>query len=150
MSNVLGDLKNFLLRVTGVQTPSRNLGDPELCSEIVNIASTLLTRFPAAREAILFYFCQVVDDSVSLHFLQLISQGDNLTNKKWVVDQGTALDCIHKALSLLVHWNSKGWAPIISTWSLKLLGQLSSYHAPRLEEMHVPHILADILQVLKC
>jgi integrator complex subunit 5 len=115
---------------------------------VVKTATNLLKNFPAAREAVLFYFCQVIDDSIKLHLTQAQAQNDNPAAKKRLAEKEDAVALIHEALSSLIKWNPKGWAPIISTWSLRLLGQMSSYHAPHLQLGRADRGLNDTLQVM--
>ncbi len=148
---VLTDFRNFLSSLAGPSASgsSKNRNNVELdTTEIVKTATSLLKNFPAAREAVLYYFCQVVDESIRLHFTQNSSQGpESASAKKRLTDKQDAVSLIHEALSSLIKWNAKGWAPIISTWSLRLLGQMSSYHAPHLQLGHSNHGLNETLQV---
>lgn len=143
---VLNDLRSFLNGLSGI--PSNPKGRTELDStDVVKTATNLLKNFPAAREAVLYYFCQVIDESIKLHLSQTQSQNDNPAAKKRLADKEDAVALIHEALSSLIKWNPKGWAPIISTWSLRLLGQMSSYHAPHMQVGRSERGLNDTLQV---
>lgn len=127
-SSVLIDLRNFL-NGWPLATISKNRPDTET-SEVVRTATNLLKNFPAAREAVLFFFCQVIDKAIELHFSEIqVQNADNPLNKKHLSDYHEAITLIHDSLSSLIQWNPRGWAPAICTWSLKLLGQVSSYHA---------------------
>lgn len=127
-SNVLVDLRNFLNGWPHA-TSSKNSPDTD-STEVVRTATNLLKNFPAAREAVLFFFCQVIDKAIELHFSEIQAQSaDNPVSKKYLSDHHEAIGLINESLSSLINWNPRGWAPAICTWSLKLLGQVSSYHA---------------------
>lgn len=152
---VLVDLRNFLNGVSGVPSSasgsSRGRGSNEVdTTEVVKTATSLLKNFPAAREAVLYYFCQVVDESINLHLIQNQAQNaDNPAIKKKLTEKHDAVSLIEEALSSLIKWNPKGWAPIISTWSLRLLGQMSSYHSSHLQLSHNSNNrLNETLQVI--
>jgi integrator complex subunit 5 len=144
--SVLVDLRNFLNGLSGSPSTSKNKTEVD-STEVVKTATNLLKNFPAAREAVLFYFCQVIDDSIKLHLTQSQAQNDNPAANKRLADKEDAVALIHEALSSLIKWNPKGWAPIISTWSLRLLGQMSSYHASHLQLGRTDRGLNDTLQV---
>jgi len=144
-SGVLVDLRNFLNGLSGSSSTVKNKTEVD-STEVVKTATNLLKNFPAAREAVLFYFCQVIDDSIKLHLTQ--TQNDNPAAKKRLAEKEDAVALIHEALSSLIKWNPKGWAPIISTWSLRLLGQMSSYHASHIQLGRTDRGLNDTLQVM--
>ena len=147
-SEVLTDLRNFLGGLSGGQQPKNRNIESENLIEVVKTATNLLKNFPASREAVLFYFCQVIDDSIKLHLIvQVQNQNEQPSSKKRLEEKLDVVNLIHEALSSLIKWNPKGWAPIISNWSLRLLGQMSSYHAPHLQLSRAKHGLNDTLQV---
>jgi len=145
-SEVLTDLRNFLGGLSGGPPKNRNT-ESENLTEVVKTATNLLKNFPASREAVLFYFCQVIDDSIKLHLLVQAQNQNEPSNKKRLEEKLDVVNLIHEALSSLIKWNPKGWAPIISNWSLRLLGQMSSYHTPHLQLSRAKHGLNDTLQV---
>lgn len=147
-AEVLNDLRSFLNGLSGLPSASKNRTEVD-STEVVKTATNLLKNFPAAREAVLYYFTQVIDESIKLHLSQSQTQNDNPVAKKRLAEKQDAVGLIHEALSLLIKWNPKGWAPIISTWSLRLLGQMSSYHSPHLQFGRSDHGLNDTLQVTK-
>lgn len=51
---------------------------------------------------------------------------------------------IHTVLSSFVKNSAEAWAPIISTWSLELLGEISTRYAGR---AHVSAVLNETLQL---
>ena len=143
---ILSDLKKFLSgqSVGGFQTLSKNRVEIDNV-EIVKTATNLLKQLPASREAVLYYFCQVIDDSIKQHLTHL-HINEVPANKKRRIDQ-SVIPMIQDSLSSLIVWNPKGWAPIISTWSLRLLGRMSSYHSPQLRMSRLDNGLNDTLQV---
>lgn len=147
-SGVLSDLRNFLSGLSGAQSSaSKNKPGTDNVTEVIKTSTNLLRNFPAAREAVLYYYCQVIDESIKFHLTQTQSSNDNPAVKKRLLDKEDAVGLIHEALSSLIKWNPKGWAPIISTWSLRLLGQMSSYHSPHLQIGRTDRGLNDTLQV---
>ena len=150
-SEVLIDLRTFLGGLSSSQHPaSKNrTTESENLVEIVKTATNLLRNFPASREAVLFYFCQVIDESIKSHLIaqQAQNQSEQPANKKRLEEKSDVVPLIQEALSSLIKWNPKGWAPIISNWSLRLLGQMSSYHTPHLQLIRAKHGLNDTLQV---
>lgn len=143
---ILGDLKKFLagVSVSGFQGLPKNRAEIDNV-EIVKTATLLLKQLPASREAVLYYFCQVIDDSIKQH-LSHITSNDVSASKKWAAERDI-IPIIQESLSSLILWNPKGWAPIISTWSLRLLGRMSSYHSPQLRMNRLDNGLNDTLQV---
>lgn len=125
----MGDLKNFLNGVTGLQI-SRSRNDADYF-DLVKTATSLLRHLPAAREAVLYFFCQVVDESITKHLS--LPAGDAAAAKKRTTDSRDVVPIIYDVLSSLIKCNPKGWAPVISTWSLRLLGQMSTYHSSQLQ-----------------
>lgn len=148
-SSVLVDLRNFLSGWP-LATSSKNRQDTE-SNEVVRTATNLLKNFPAAREAVLYFFCQVIDKAIELHFAEIKAQNaEPPASKKHLSDHHEAISLIHESLSSLIQWNPRGWAPAICTWSLKLLGQVSSYHARYIAPIADIREINSILPVSKC
>jgi len=143
---ILGDLKKFLtgVSISGFQGLPKNRVDIDNI-EIVQTATHLLKQLPASREAVLYFFCQVIDDSIKQH-LSHLTTNDVAAAKKRATERDV-IPLIQESLSSLIIWNPKGWAPIISTWSLRLLGRMSSYHSPQLRMNRLDSGLNDTLQV---
>ncbi|KDR16305.1 Integrator complex subunit 5, partial [Zootermopsis nevadensis] len=97
--------------------------------ELARTALSILKTLPAARDAVLEYFCTLFDSAVSKYVTQIeVSTSTSGHEDATIVE-------IHVVLCSFVSSNPKAWAPIISTWSLELLGELSSRYAGR---AHVP------------
>ncbi|GFG34362.1 hypothetical protein Cfor_08970 [Coptotermes formosanus] len=103
--------------------------------ELARTALSILKTLPAARDAVLEYFCTLFDSAVSKYVTQIendmcLNSGSSASGH----EDATIIE-IHVVLCNFVSSNPKAWAPIISTWSLELLGELSSHYAGR---AHVP------------
>lgn len=98
--------------------------------ELTRIALDLLKRLPSARDAVLEYFCSVFDKSVSDYLAQTES-GVNTSAGTTASHEELAITEIHSVLCSFVSLNAEAWAPIISAWSLELLGSLSSKYVGR-------------------
>ncbi|KAF4517181.1 hypothetical protein B566_EDAN005613 [Ephemera danica] len=70
-----------------------------------------------------------MDMSVSRYVSQLETDREQSTSTTF--PEETTISEIHSTLSTFVTSNPEAWAPIISTWSLELLGELSSRYAGR-------------------
>ncbi|XP_024943698.1 integrator complex subunit 5 [Cephus cinctus] len=93
--------------------------------DLARTALSLLKNVPATREAVLEYFCSVFYAAVRKHVRQIES------NKSPPVNEESIIAEIHAVLSSFINGNPEAWAPIISAWSLELLGKLSSDYATR-------------------
>ncbi|XP_046419986.1 integrator complex subunit 5 isoform X1 [Neodiprion fabricii] len=93
--------------------------------ELARTALSLLRNLPAARDAVLEYFCTVFSVCVSKHVRQIEK------NQNQPIHEETTIAEIHNVLCAFVNANPEAWAPIISAWSLELLGKLSSDYANR-------------------
>lgn len=105
----------------------------------------LLKNLPPARDAILEYFCNLFDIAVSNYIKRIeteIATGEmpELSSK-----EETTVAEIHMVLCNFVNQNPQSWAPVISTWSLELLGEISSKYAGR---AHVP-VSAGLNEILQ-
>ncbi|XP_066991548.1 integrator complex subunit 5 isoform X2 [Anabrus simplex] len=102
--------------------------------ELARTALSLLKTLPAARDAVLEYFCSLFDDAVSKYVTQIETDMTHGSSSGSLQEEATIAE-IHNILCNFVSANPEAWAPIISTWSLELLGELSSRYAGR---AHVP------------
>lgn len=118
----MSELRNFLSGTQRATAKSNHV-------ELTKTALTLLKSLPAARDAVLEYFCTVMDMSVSRYVSQLETDREQSTSTAF--PEETTISEIHSTLSTFVSSNPEAWAPIISTWSLELLGELSSRYAGR-------------------
>ena len=135
-AGILVDLKKFL------KSLSKNR--VEIDNSTVGTATNLLKSLPASREAVLFYFCQVINESIKKYLSQPFNESPSIKKSS---EREESITLICDCLSSLIVWNPKGWAPIISSWSLRLLGQMSSYHSSELRMDHINSGLNDTLQV---
>ncbi|KAK2189102.1 hypothetical protein NP493_115g08009 [Ridgeia piscesae] len=108
-------------------------------NELVQSAVFLLEHLPSARQAVLQYLSSVFHDAVNNEFV----------SKDTSDIVGARLDSIindvQQVMMKLVKGNADAWAPIISAWSIELLGHISSLYADR---HGVPHTssLNELLQ----
>lgn len=99
--------------------------------ELTRAALTLLKALPATRDAVFQYFCGVFDNAAQNYILRLeaeIATGNIPPPSEY--DEAIISE-IHSVLCNFVRSNAEAWAPIISTWSLELLGELSTRYAGR-------------------
>ncbi|GAB1604696.1 integrator complex subunit 5-like [Argonauta hians] len=92
----------------------------------------LLRTLPAARHAVLEHMCHVFDEAVMLHIQQLECSATGITPEH--IDESSCClePIIQDACSVLLNFiksNPVAWAPIISAWSLGLLGHISTKYA---------------------
>ncbi|KAJ9588448.1 hypothetical protein L9F63_018181 [Diploptera punctata] len=125
--DLMSDLRAF---VAGATRPVKS--NP---LELARTALSILKTLPAARDAVLEYFCTLFDSAVCKYVTQIESDMCMNSNTSLLVHEDATIAEIHVVLCNFVSSNPKAWAPIISTWSLELLGELSSRYAGR---AHVP------------
>ncbi|XP_072101674.1 LOW QUALITY PROTEIN: integrator complex subunit 5 [Mobula birostris] len=105
----------------------------------------LLRNLPPARAAVLEHLRSVFDESVASYILALEREGSPAGPLA-----GPGLDDvtqeIQSVLSEFVRSNPRSWAPLVSGWSIDLMGQLSSKYSGR---HRVPHAssLNELLQL---
>lgn len=136
--DILSELNIFILGAT--QTSKSNPLD------LSKNALFLLKNLPAARDAILEYFCNLFDIAVSNYIKRIeteIATGEMLDSSS---KEETTVAEIHTVLCNFVNSNPQAWAPVISTWSLELLGELSTKYAGR-AHVSVSAGLNEILQL---
>lgn len=108
-------------------------------AEVAQAAIILLKSTEAARDAALEHAYNLFDESVNTFLkLELEDRSSEITND-------TIVQEVHKVLSEYVEKEPETWAPVISTWSLDLLGYLSSKYADRRGVMH--STLPEVLQL---
>ncbi|XP_064616946.1 integrator complex subunit 5-like [Liolophura sinensis] len=134
--DILGQVRKF---IRGANYEEKVSGE-ELCQSALYLLRTL----PAARHAVLEYLCNVFTEAVNSHLL-------HLQLETTVADEdGVKFDnIIQNASGVLLNFvrsNPAAWAPIISSWSLELLGQISRKYSQR---HGVPHSdsLNEVLQL---
>lgn len=94
--------------------------------DLTRTALGLLKNVPATREAVLEYFCSVFYVAVTKYVRQIETR-----QKVHIGEESTIVE-IHTVLSSFINSNPEAWAPIISAWSLDLLGKLSSEFSKRI------------------
>ncbi|KAL5012685.1 hypothetical protein ScPMuIL_011236 [Solemya velum] len=123
---ILSEVRCFL-RATSCEG---KLGNESL----THSALFLLKNLPAARQAVLEHLCNVFDEAVYNHILQL--EVDNSNTGETAAGLDLILQDGCGVLLNFIKTNPAGWAPIISSWSLELLGQLSRKYS---EQRGVSH-----------
>lgn len=134
--DIMVEVKKFL---SSISKTSQNLNTIEL----TRTALKLLNNVPATREAVLEHFCSVFFAVVSKHVRQLEAR-PNIQIEENVITE------IHVVLSSFISQNPDAWAPIISNWSLKLLGELSSNYSQRLNPSRNFEINDSLHKWLSC
>ncbi|XP_049286209.1 integrator complex subunit 5 [Anopheles funestus] len=92
---------------------------------LVKSALHLLEDLPSTRDAVFDYFTLVFNNAVKVYML---SAEKNLPDPS-VDDE--AVQEIHEALERLVTVGPAAWCPLISSWCLKLLGEVCKKHSRR-------------------
>ncbi|GFQ95479.1 integrator complex subunit 5 [Trichonephila clavata] len=110
-------------------------------AEVAHAAICLLKSTEAAREAALEHAYNLFDESIN-NFLKLEV---NDRESESTCSNDTIIQEVHKVLSEYVEKEPDMWAPFISTWSLDLLGYLSSKYADRRGVLHAS--LPEVLQL---
>ncbi|XP_071487321.1 integrator complex subunit 5-like [Diadema antillarum] len=110
--------------------------------EHARCALHLLQTLPAARTAVLDFLCHIFDESVNLYLYEL--EGENASSMGLQLDE--LIEDIYGVLKKLIENSPTAWAPILSTWSIALLGQISSNYANRRGVPH-PSSLNELLQL---
>ncbi|KYM81411.1 Integrator complex subunit 5 [Atta colombica] len=116
--DILTEVRKF---ISGAIRPAHNTNT----QDVTRTALSLLKNVPAAREAVLEYFCNVFFVAVTKYVRQIES------NQNISISEESIIAEIHAILSSFVNGNPEAWAPIISAWSLDLLGKLSSDYSKR-------------------
>lgn len=113
--------------------------------EVARAAIYLLKTLPAARDGVLEHMYNLFDESVSNYVLKL-ELDDNGNVASNVASDEKIIQEVHQVLSDFIKQNPEIWSPAISTWSLSLLGFLSSKYADRRVVPH-PSNLPEVLQL---
>lgn len=132
------EIKSFISGVDAIQGRKLSVREHARC------AVRLLRSVPACRGAVLEHLRGVYDEHVStfLHNLETegnVSSGVN-ANLEDIIQE------VHGVLSEFIRLNPRAWAPLVSTWAVDLLGQLSSKHAGRRVAPHSSS-LNELLQL---
>ncbi|EFN88542.1 Integrator complex subunit 5 [Harpegnathos saltator] len=116
--DILAEVRKF---ISGTVRPSHNTNTQDM----TRTALFLLKNVPATRAAVLEYFCNVFFIAVTKYVRQIE------TNQAITIPEESIIAEIHSVLSGFINGNPEAWAPIISAWSLELLGKLSSDYSKR-------------------
>ncbi|KAK4875105.1 hypothetical protein RN001_011527 [Aquatica leii] len=135
-TDVLLELKSFIGGAT--QTTKYNHFD------LTKAALSLLKTLPAARDAVLEYFCVVFNTATQNFIVRIETEIATGQLPPVSEDDEAIISEIHTVICSLVSLNAEAWAPIISTWSLELLGELSTRYAGR---AHVSTSVNETLQL---
>lgn len=131
--DLMRDLRSF---IKGATKPSRK---GYLDTGLARIALSLLKTLPAAREAVLEYFRCLFDDVIGRYAFNAEAAASKINSRRGppehevglaTHEEATVIE-IHNVLCEFVSSSPEAWAPIISKWSLELLGELSSRYSKR-------------------
>ncbi|CAL1679213.1 unnamed protein product [Lasius platythorax] len=131
--DILAEVRKFISGAVSRPSHSANTQD------VTRTALFLLKNVPAARDAVLEYFCSVFFAAVSKYVRQIE------TNQNLPIPEESIIAEIHAVLSSFINGNPEAWAPIISAWSLDLLGKVSSDYSKR-RNLPVDAGINDFLQ----
>ncbi|XP_048244995.1 integrator complex subunit 5-like [Haliotis rufescens] len=134
--DILNEVNRFL---RGASYDSK-IGEENLAQS----ALFLLRTMPAARHAVLEHFCNVFDEAVNNHLLQM-ELGQSVTDETVKIKEGILQD-ISGVLLSFIQVNPEAWAPILSAWSLELLGHISCKYAEKRGMTHSSS-LNEVLQL---
>ncbi|XP_031350418.1 integrator complex subunit 5 isoform X1 [Photinus pyralis] len=134
--DVLLELKSFIGGATHSTKPNH--------FELTKAALNLLKTLPAARDAVLEYFCTVFNVATQNFIVRIETEIATGQLPPATEDDEAIISEIHGVICNFVSSNAEAWAPIISTWSLELLGELSTRYAGR---AHVSTSVNETLQL---
>ncbi|XP_044730967.1 integrator complex subunit 5 [Chrysoperla carnea] len=107
--------------------------------ELTKISLTLLKSTPAIKDAALEFYCTLFNMAVRTYLQNIeteISTGRTVgPGESSAEEEEASVAEVHTALCNYITANPEVWAPIVSTWSLQLLGELSTRYAGR---AHIP------------
>ncbi|XP_051716960.1 integrator complex subunit 5 [Ctenopharyngodon idella] len=140
------EIKAFISGVDQTQGRKLSVRDHARC------AVRLLRTVPACRGAVLEHLRGVYDEYVASFLQDLeaeVENGGTSTSGGGSTSVSSLEDVIkevHAVLSEFIKLSPKAWAPLVSTWAVDLLGQLSSKHAGRRAAPHSSS-LNELLQL---
>ncbi|XP_051821476.1 integrator complex subunit 5 isoform X1 [Antechinus flavipes] len=145
------EIKAFLTGVDPVLGHQLSTRDHARCGLL------LLRSLPPARAAVLDHLRGVFDESVRTHLATLddvASPGPQHLRPplpSHVPSGGPGLEDViqevQQVLSEFIRANPKAWAPVVSAWSIDLMGQLSSKYSGR--HQRVPHAAGSLNELLQ-
>ncbi|XP_058055986.1 integrator complex subunit 5 [Anopheles bellator] len=98
---------------------------PKDTGALVKSSLHLLEDLPSTREAVFEYFTLVFNNAVK-HYMNNVEKNIHDPSA-----DDEAVQEIHEALERLVACGPPAWSPMISSWCLKLLGELCKKHGRR-------------------
>ncbi|KPP66062.1 integrator complex subunit 5-like [Scleropages formosus] len=135
------EIKAFISGVDQAQGRKLSVRDHARC------AVRLLRTVPACRGAALEHLRGVYDEYVLAFLQDLEGEGDGGgAGGSGSLSLEDVIEEIHGVLSEFIRLNPKAWAPLVSSWAVDLLGQLSSKHAGRRGAPHSSS-LNELLQL---
>ncbi|XP_061581404.1 integrator complex subunit 5 [Cololabis saira] len=132
------EIKSFISGIDVVQGRKLSIREHARC------AVRVLRSVPACREAVLEHLRGVYDEHVSTFLHNLETEGNATSGVSSNLED--IIQEVHGVLSEFIHLNPRAWAPLVSTWAVDLLGQLSSKHAGRRVAPH-SSTLNELLQL---
>ncbi|XP_061691350.1 integrator complex subunit 5 isoform X2 [Syngnathoides biaculeatus] len=132
------EIKSFISGVDTVQGRKLSVWEHARC------AVRLLRSVPACRGAVLEHLRGVYDEHVSVFLHNLETEGDASSGISSNLEE--IIQEVHGVLSEFIRLNPRAWAPLVSSWAVDLLGQLSSKHAGRRVAPHSSS-LNELLQL---
>nr|XP_023685148.1 integrator complex subunit 5 [Paramormyrops kingsleyae] len=134
------EIKAFISGVDQAQGRKLSMRDHARC------AVRLLRTVPACRGAALEHLRGVYDEYVLTFLQDLEGESNGGIGSGGTLGLEDVIQEIHGVLSEFIRLNPKAWAPLVSTWAVELLGQLSSKHAGRRGAPHSSS-LNELLQL---
>ncbi|XP_072251690.1 integrator complex subunit 5 [Leuresthes tenuis] len=132
------EIKSFISGVDAAQGRKLSVREHARC------AVRLLRSVPACRGAVLEHLRGVYDEHVSAFLHNLETEGNASSGVSSNLED--IIQEVHGVLSEFIRLNPRAWAPLVSTWAVDLLGQLSSKHAGRRVAPHSSS-LNELLQL---
>ncbi|XP_034399098.1 integrator complex subunit 5 [Cyclopterus lumpus] len=132
------EIKSFINGIDTVQGRKLSVREHARC------AVRLLRSVPACRGAVLEHLRGVYDEHVSAFLYNLETESD--ASSAVSANLEDIIQEVHGVLSEFICLNPRAWAPLVSTWAVDLLGQLSSKHAGRRVAPHSSS-LNELLQL---
>ncbi|KAG7518267.1 integrator complex subunit 5 [Solea senegalensis] len=132
------EIKSFISGVDAVQGRKLSVREHARC------AVRLLRSVPACRGAVLEHLRSVYDEHVNAFLHNLETEGDASSGVSANLED--IIQEVHGVLLEFIRLNPRAWAPLVSTWAVDLLGQLSSKHAGRRVAPHSSS-LNELLQL---
>ncbi|CAB4000632.1 integrator complex subunit 5-like [Paramuricea clavata] len=122
--NLLQEVRSFVL-------PSKGPGGNVNILERTKSAIVLMRCLPCARAAVLEQICEIFQEAVHKYIIEsdrqdLLGSGEKAEVDPEIYD---VIENIHDTLLEFINNNPDAWAPIVTKWSVYLLGQLSAKYA---------------------